>query len=170
MAALEGNPVPPIPQEDVQSLRERLCELLGCAVDTLPGLSPSLIEAYCRLSKDPDVILAQWLRQGAPLGIKQPIVNTGIFPPVPAPKVDPKDVAAIATDPAGWSNYISAVADPEVCRDVLNTMVDKGWALKFSSWNAVLSALQSTMATLNPELPIRLKYIHKHYFGSVGFN
>ena len=128
MAALDGNPVPPIPPEDVQSLCKRLCELLGCAVDPLPGLSPSLIEAYCHLSEDPDIILAQWLRQGAPLGIKQPIINTGISPPVPVPKLDPKDVAAIATDPAGWSNYRSADADPDVCRDLLNTMVDKGWA------------------------------------------
>eukprot|EP00969_Alexandrium_andersonii_P000519 22105-Alexandrium_andersonii.AAC.1 len=44
-----------------------------------------------------------------------------------------EQIAAIAADPSGWTNYRSAEDDPEARRELLDHMVEKGWAEVFAS-------------------------------------
>ena len=44
------------------------------------------MEGVVQAMGDPEVDLATWLRQGAPLGITQPIHARGVFPPSPKGK------------------------------------------------------------------------------------
>ena len=51
--------------------------------------------------------------------------------------------------PDGWVNYRSSEEEPVVTRDILSHMVAQGWALEYSSWQALTQGLESDEITLN---------------------
>ena len=48
-------------------------------------LDPELIDAWVAKSGDPDDVVGEWVRDGAPLGIELPIPTRGIFPKIDDP-------------------------------------------------------------------------------------
>ena len=44
-------------------------------------VNAALLEAWIKKAKDPDQVVVDWLKEGAPLGANRPIPSTGIFPP-----------------------------------------------------------------------------------------
>lgn len=98
------------------------------------GVQADVIAKWLEASGDPDTILSQWARDGAPLGVERPVEQRGIFPPVPKVPASEEDIANLASSPAGWSNYQSAESQPAVAAALLQGMVDKGWADQCPSW------------------------------------
>ena len=70
-------------------LRPKLASLLQADLqgdtDITEVVTP-LIEAWIKAASDPDVVLGEWLRHGAPAGIERQPDSTGIFPEI---KADP---------------------------------------------------------------------------------
>ena len=101
----------------VQEARSALARTVGAQVEEagseVKGLRADLFEAVSAFLGDPDGILAEWLRTGAPLGAKLKVEHTGIFP---------RDVASGRSDPSllpptalaeEWENYSSAEENPQ---------------------------------------------------------
>ena len=91
---------PPPSVEVIKAVREQIGLALGLdahAVDRHHSASPwrfSLVCAIQQRARDPDVHLAAWLEEGAPMGIKRITEpSNGIFPAAPADAViSPEDV------------------------------------------------------------------------------
>ena len=129
-------------------VREQVAQALGWSVPQPGRILAKWVEAYCEATGDPDVHLAGWLSQGAPLGVLNPVVPSGVFPPVVERPSSPAEVAAVASDPAGWTNYRSATDDPKIARKLLKKMTDNKWADAVGSWESV-EQLVGGRATLN---------------------
>ena len=122
----------------LHSLRSRVLQALGHRHtpaqpsggrhEPVPSnISASVIQAYCRASGDPDEVLADWLRLGAPLGVVHPLDTRGVFPPISEPTpATPQEIASLVVSPDGWENYRSADDDPAVCAELLGAMISKG--------------------------------------------
>ena len=79
-----GQPDHPGIYEDVlQESRQAMAEVLGLPRkgQDVPGVRADFLEALIAKSGDPDVSLPSCFRDGAPLGILQPIPVHGVFPP-----------------------------------------------------------------------------------------
>ena len=77
----EGEAPQQFDETRVGTLRRAILKLLGHEYGELkPGISPEIIRAWCLATGDPDAILAQWLEEGAPLGVEHIVQTTGVFP------------------------------------------------------------------------------------------
>ena len=140
----------PPPPELVSLARKRICALSGRDTnegDT--GLRPEVFETYLELSGDPDTSLPGWLEDGAPLGIRCAIERAGIFPPVPDRTVEPHYIDKLVHGPDGWTNYRSAESEPGLTAELLDAMVNRGWATKHHSWGSLASELGTEEIVLN---------------------
>ena len=99
-----------------------------------PGLDPAAFKMWTDASGDPDIDLPRWLETGAPLGILHPVTSRGIFPPVDTVAPTPESISALASSPDDWENYRSSEDDPNTTHELLQTMVDKGWAQVHPTW------------------------------------
>ena len=106
------------------------------------------MEAWCTLAGDPDGVLADWIRVGAPLGIEREVAPRGVFPLVEGPARTAADMVDVQSDPLGWTNYRSADDAPEAALPLLEAMVQKGWAATAGSWDE-LQELCGGPPTLN---------------------
>jgi hypothetical protein len=131
------------------NLREDISNILGVSIPTSKGISPEVISGYCKLSGDPDSILAEWKIHGAPLGIINDVTPTGIFPPVAPADSTWDPLEDIASDPRGWTNYKSAEESPETIAEILQNMVKEKWALTCTTWAEVVSIVGSDQVTLS---------------------
>ena len=75
--------------ETLRELRRRVGQALGVPAGQEDDHHPAspwrfeLVRACQRKSSDPDVVLADWLQHGAPMGLTQDILPGGLFPVVP---------------------------------------------------------------------------------------
>ena len=122
---LAGLPSTGFSTDLVAQARSKVWSVLGISQPPLStGLQPDLIEKYISLAKDPDIDLAPWLRNGAPLGALKPITSRGIFPVDKRETTDPWSLAP-GWD-GDWSNYISAEEEPDIVSPMLDTLVADG--------------------------------------------
>ena len=150
LASLSGSALEEPSQELLLTARKEICGLSGRVInDWTPGLCAQVFSTYLELSGDPDVCLPGWLTDGAPLGINREVSRLGIFPPVPDHRVDPGYISKLVLGPAGWTNYRSAEDEPELTCSLLDAMVDKRWADKFSTWPQVEEALGTEEIIMN---------------------
>ena len=150
-ALLRQQPSQGFTENQVLSARLRVSALLQASTDAppRPGLQPSLFQAWADASGDPDTVLAQWLRTGAPLGILNAVAPTGIFPTVPEASPNPEQIQDLASLPQGWVNYRSSEDEPIITDSILQSMVSKQWATCCDTWDHLVSELGSDQITLN---------------------
>ena len=121
-----GQPTKGHTNHQVASFQSSLRSAFGLPpVTTRQGLQPDIIEAFIKLSGDPDDCLVTWLRSGAPLGITTLVTPRGVFPP-DLTAVPPWSPGLLASDPSGWENYRSAELDPAAAMGVLDNMMANG--------------------------------------------
>ena len=136
----------------VEAARAAVRKTLGLGEQTdLSGgaLQPDIIEELSSRAGDPDGVLAQWLRGGAPLGAEVPVPHTGVFPIDHADtREDPESLPATAGDEL-WENYKSAEEELSTSLDILNKMVKKGWSVRYSSLDQAAKDLGVAGLTLN---------------------
>ena len=97
-----SDPVRPPPSETLLSLlRSQVADLLGLtrgAGQANHEAAPwkyEIIEEVGRRAEDPDVHLATWLKDGAPMGLAEPIAPGGLFPEQKeAPDIEMEELAA----------------------------------------------------------------------------
>jgi hypothetical protein len=124
----QGKSVTGFSEEVATAFRASWFRTLGTAQPPpCTGPDADVLEAWGRATGDYDsmFILPGWLRHGAPIGIVEPIETCGVFPSV-EPGADLRDPEALFTDLAGWANYSSAEAEPEVVADLLESQERKG--------------------------------------------
>ena len=150
-ALLKGEAPQPFTDSQVHLARATALQALQASSRPPPaaGLCPEVFDAWVRAAGDPDDLLAEWLRHGAPLGVLHPVEPRGVFPPVDQPPASPEQLRRLVSHPAGWSNYRSAEDDPGVTADILQRMVRKGWASATSSWEHACRQVGSRDITLN---------------------
>ena len=84
----------------VETLKRAVLKSLGSEYgDLKPGISPEIIRAWCAASGDPDAVLAQWLVDGAPLGVEHIVQPTGVFPLDPEEAPTEQFLKGLATAP-----------------------------------------------------------------------
>ena len=149
---LDGGKSEGFTEAQVAPVRDAVLAALGLPPASGPsgaGLRPDVIEAACALSGDPDGILAEWLRSGAPLGVELPVTHSGVFPIDQAEaREDPESLPFTSTD-SQWENYRSADQEMDTSRGILDKMVEKGWSSKYSSLGDAATALGADGLVLN---------------------
>ena len=132
MAERYGADLESLPKELVEEWNETLKRIVN-ATESPPvrlkakheyqsSLDADLIEGWVKKVADPEVSVAQWARQGVPLGIEVPIPVHGIFPPSDEDAGDFMAEDSLACINRGeLVNYSSveknvALADEELCR------------------------------------------------------
>ena len=106
------------------------------------GPDPGFMETWGRAVQDEDsaVFLPMWLRNGAPLGILEPIDLAGVFPPV-EPTDPVRDPSTLHSELAGWTNYSSAEDEPAVVKGLLDDQEAKGHCRFFTEYGDLLKFL-----------------------------
>lgn len=132
--------------DDIYVLRKAILKFLGSEEEPhrSPKLVPAIIRAYCRASGDPDGIIADWLEDGAPLGITKRILHTGIFPEVAGELATPENLDSLTTHLDGWTNYGTFVEHADKGRELLEKARDAGFCHFCSDAKQVQSELGTT--------------------------
>ena len=126
MADYEGPPT-----ELVDAFRRELRKLIGAKAESKVALSDvqgELIQQWLRLGHDPEFCIADWVRDGVPLGIKKQIPTCGIFPPggdhLLATNFDASDLSELLLTPG--ENYSSCRDRPEDTVKEIQRNIDAG--------------------------------------------
>ena len=99
-------------------------------------LDSSMWRAWQRASADPDKHLADWARDGAPLGMAKEIPSSGgIFPEVESAGEATGDMPTLEWR-AKFNNYTSMSEDPEGASAELGRYLDKGFCKRMSKHQA----------------------------------
>ena len=138
------------PRKHIRLLRRALLESLGAGdvPFTDNGICAAILRAYASSAGDPDIVLADWLETGAPIGIINSIPNTGVFPTV-EPKDQQLPLSELVSSPCGWSNHPSAELEPERVLELLSSNVAKHHGRMFDSWDELCTALGTSDVVLN---------------------
>ena len=106
-------------------------------------LNADLWEAWGEEAADPDGVLPDFMRRGAPLGMEIPIPPSGVFPPS-------MEQENVLTDPAGefeelrlLRNYESVRTQPEEAKIEIDRYIDKNFAMR-TTWQWVKDVLGET--------------------------
>ena len=139
----QGQPVEGFPAHHLQAVRQRWLRTLHVeAVPQGPGPDPDVLQAWGRATGDPDAaeVLPEWLRQGAPLGIREKIEVTGVFPAI-VPAEITRDPLTLITELTGWKNYASAEEHLEVVQDLLGVQEQRGHCQTFDTYEQLCNHL-----------------------------
>ena len=82
---------------------------------------------------DPETDLAHWIQHGCPLGIREELNPSGIFPAVNERERPAAEAEALQTDIASFSNYASLEEWPEAAREQIDRLVTEGFVEEFGS-------------------------------------
>ena len=85
-------------------------------------LLPGFFEAYVEQTGDPEKHLGEWIRYGAPLGIRNELVPSGIFPLSDARDAPADAAEALHSDLGTFTNYASLEEWPEAAREQLDKL------------------------------------------------
>ena len=128
-AILRGEEPSDFDPDTVDSIRSAVHTVLGMSQEvkarkrTAPADTPlraDIIEAWGLATDDPDATtIADWLDNGAPLGISQAIPSRGVFPKVSSHNVTPHSQLDARTL-EGWSNYPSAEEEAETLEELIS--------------------------------------------------
>ena len=125
-------------QSDVDKCREMLSAILSAspqpsASEAITQLQPQVVEALIRDSVDPDVVLPEWLRRGAPTGIEEKVGSCGVFPTLREGESSYPDFPLnyISEEHV---NYASMDSDPQG-QEVLKDLVDAGYIMKLDTYD-----------------------------------
>ena len=93
----------------------------------------SLLALWVSASKDPDDQPTEWIAEGAPAGLRHPIVDRGIFPTYAededVPEGDPED---LSTPFAEFANYAGVEEDVDVAKEMAR-ILKKEYVLRFAT-------------------------------------
>ena len=122
----------------VESARAQCAQALGFEYKPFDGvewssLRPDFIEAYVAQTGDPEAHLASWVRNGCPLGIRQELEASGVFPKVDQRDKPAVEAEALQSNMAGFTNYASLEDWPDVAREQIQRLVDDKFVQEFSS-------------------------------------
>ena len=138
--------------KDVKAkLRNEIISHLGCTPNQgcEAGISSQVIEAYCLATGDPDAVLAQWIREGAPIGILREVESTGVFPIVAEPE-DRVPAEEFIRDHLAANNHASAADEADIVLNLLLEGKEKGHCRIFGSWEELANAVGTSSIVLNP--------------------
>ena len=131
-AILRGEEPSDFDPDTIDSIRSAVHTVLGTSQEvkarkrTAPAYTPlraDIIEAWGLATDDPDATtIADWLDNGAPLGISQAIPSRGVFPNnvTPHSQLDARTLE-------GWSNYPSAEEEAETLEELISDYVARGF-------------------------------------------
>ena len=151
---LHGKPISKdfnFPKDVKGRLRNEVLEFLSAAPVSNEGngISPEVIEAYCNAAGDPDAVLAQWLRDGAPIGIKKEVVHTGVFPAVAA-SADRMSTEELFSGQQLSANHASAALEADIVLGLLRESEAKHHCRIFNSFEELVQALKTKEIVINP--------------------
>ena len=94
------------------------------------SLRPGLLEAWALAGKDPDTPVINWLRTGAPAGVRHHPEQVGIFPVVNEERW--RDPEELETPADTFRNYDSVELDASAWPEILK-FVEKGFIKTFDT-------------------------------------
>ena len=102
------------------------------AMPALTLVDAHLLEAWRRIAADPDHEIFKWFRDGAPAGIKQPILDPGIFPSVDKPaETEPEHLQCNSRQ---FKNY-PGVEEDQITDSELAAHLEKGHLAAFDTYD-----------------------------------
>ena len=101
------------------------------AMPALTSVDAYLLEAWRKVAHDPDHQIFKWLRDGAPTGIKQDLIDPGIFPACNRPaEVQPENLECNSRQ---FKNY-PGVEENAITDEELAAHLEKGHIAAFDSY------------------------------------
>ena len=89
-------------------------------------LSAEVIEQWGLHTEDTDsLVIATWLRKGAPLGFTEAIESTGVFPQVTGPQWQDEALRGLSRSLDEWKNYSSAIEEAEELRKLMDEYLNR---------------------------------------------
>lgn len=130
-AILTGGEPADLPDNLVSKLRATLLNTLWARAPRPPrtarAATPISSDVVAGWIEDPDAsTLARWLDEGAPMGFVDEVVSTGIFPKVPAARMELETEQVHAKTLEGWTNYESAQLEEEELEHLIQGYVERG--------------------------------------------
>lgn len=124
-----------------------------------------LVRGFCLQANDPERYLADWLRDGAPIGVAKPIPESGIFPTLAtAPSVDL--ISSLYAWSGGHVNYVSVRENRQGVEAELARLVSKGYIVKFDNWETlsaeykgVIVSKLAAITKIKPDGTVKLRLI-----------
>ena len=134
-----------IPEVIVSDLRASLAQRYGAA-EVDKGFQVEIWRGLLKEAEDVDAqVLPEWMAHGFPLGIKEEIVNPGVFPATEdvtdAIKASQTYGEKLVDDTGDLHNYVSFEEAGEIGQELLDKLESTGRAVKIGSWKEVQSKL-----------------------------
>ena len=148
-----------IDEELVKEWRAELRQLLGAEPEEKAKLvekggyrsevEAGLLEGWNKKSGDPDIAVAKWVRQGAPLGIEQKIDCHGVFPPSgeQGPERESEEATSYLTR-GDLLNYASVEDNKTHARDELRRYEENGYMRRLTVEEANSQFKKRTLSKL----------------------
>ena len=111
-------------------------------------VNTALLEAWTQRAKDPDHIVVDWLREGAPLGANRCISSTGVFPPKEEDQQAWEEAKAQTLVWETTRNYGSYTDNPEDSEQEMQRLEGLGYVKKISKQQAVGYFTEPTVSKL----------------------
>ena len=99
-------------------------------------METALLAAWIEKAGDPDGVVVDWLRKGAPLEANELIDTCGIFPPKQAEDEASKEEQAVLSIYGENKNYKSFYESPEDAEIEMQRLLDKGFAKRITAAQA----------------------------------
>ena len=140
-------------QSLVSELRDSVAKRFGVDFDEGQGspLSSRMFRVVAACSDDPDAhTLADWLEQGAAIGIRHPVVCNGVFPKVEGELHASESMSWLFTASGEETSHKSAEEDPITTKELLLEAERKGFAKIFKSRFELETYLRTKQLVFNP--------------------
>ena len=134
-------------------LRDEVASDLGIDFEekSLGPVSARMFRIVAECSDDPDArVLAEWLEQGAPIGILHPIQSTGIFPKVDGLLHPSESLSWLYTDRGEEISHKTAEEDFANTEKLLREAESKGFAKIFECREDIEKYLGTSDLVFNP--------------------
>ena len=154
---------PGFPTSLVEQARHQCASALGFTYNPAntadwTDLRPDFVENYVRQAEDPEVALSHWLRAGCPLGIRDELEPSGIFPAVNEREKPATEAENLYSDAASFANYASLAEWPDAAKEQIDRLASENFIEVFDSYQQMEAALGekpilSKLALISKERP-----------------
>ena len=137
---------PGFPTSLVEQARHQCASALGFSYNPAntadwTDLRPDFVENYVRQAEDPEVALSHWLRAGCPLGIRDELEPSGIFPAVNEREKPATEAENLYSDAASFANYASLAEWPDAAKEQIDRLASDNYIEVFDSYQQMEAAL-----------------------------
>lgn len=98
---------------------------------------PGLVDAFCKMSHDPEQLLPTWLRHGAPMGVAKEIPSSNVFPRVENNAEKLVEIRKFYARAEPSRNYKSVDENSVLFAKEIDRLAEAGFVKIYPSWQSL---------------------------------